>query len=316
MGLADMRVLDLFCGAGGLSQGFRDEGFSITGVDNNPYSREIFLENRIGEFIEIDLVKESIGDTFDVIVGGPPCRPWSCINLQKRGSVHQDYILLDRFFEHIVARKPRAFLLENVLPLGQDARFQELVRSTAHEGYTIEFRTVRYSDYGATTRRQRLIAVGFRDFGLSTREFFERLDQMRKPPLTVGQAIKRYEDLESNGYPDHEWPNLTTIDKYQEYYDSGKYGWCRLEYGDVAPSFGNIMKTYILHPLAGKNGYPLRVISVREALEIMGFPGSFKFPSGMGMSMKYQMVANSVSPVVAGKMARVIRYMLQSRSFL
>jgi len=175
---------------------------------------------------------------------------------------------------------------------------------------------VNYSDFGATTRRKRMIAVGFRDFGLNAYEFFERLDQLREPPLTVGQAIRQYERLANDEYPDHEWPNLTTIEKYQKYYDSGKFGWFRLDYGDCSPSFGNIMKTYILHPLAGKNGYPLRVISVREALEIMGFPNSFRFPPGMNMGMKYQMVVNSVSPVVARKMAQVIKYMLQSRSFI
>ncbi len=311
-----MRVLDLFCGAGGLSLGFRDEGFSITGADNNPYSGKIFSINHIGEFIDIDLTEKPVTDSFDIIVGGPPCRPWSTVNLQRRGSLHPEYILLDRFFEHIIALKPRAFLLENVLPLGHDARFLELIGKATHEGYHILFRTVRYSDFGATTRRQRLIAVGFREFGLNASEFFERLEQMKEPSLTVGQTIKQYENFMYGEYPDHEWPNLTTIDKYQKYYKSGKYGWFKLDYDDCSPSFGNIMKTYILHPLAGMNGYPLRVISVREALEIMGFPSTFTFPSGMGMSMKYQMVANSVSPVVARKLARVIKCMLQSRSFL
>ena len=93
-----MRVLDLFCGAGGLSLGFRDAGFSVTGVDVNPHSAEIYSINAIGEFIEIDLARDSVTGMFDIVVGGPPCRPWSNINRQRRGFLHPDYSLLERFF--------------------------------------------------------------------------------------------------------------------------------------------------------------------------------------------------------------------------
>ena len=79
----------------------------------------------------------------------------------------------------------------------------------------------------------------------------------------------------------------------RDYYESGKFGWSKLEYDGYAP-FGNIMKTYI-HPRAGEGDFPLRVLSVRGSC-YHGLSGDFRFPPGMGLGMKYQMVANAVSP--------------------
>jgi site-specific DNA-cytosine methylase len=78
----------------------------------------------------------------------------------------------------------------------------------------------------------------------------------------------------------------------------------------AAPSFGSVSKTYILHPDAGKEGYPLRVVSVREVLSIMGFRRDFHFPAGTALSKRYSMAANAVSPVMAEHCAVVIRQML------
>jgi len=81
--MAQLKVLDLFCGAGGFSLGFRNEGFSVTGVDINPRSGEIFSLNKIGNFIERNLAEGEIKGDFDIIIGGPPCRPWSSINVKR-----------------------------------------------------------------------------------------------------------------------------------------------------------------------------------------------------------------------------------------
>lgn len=311
-----MRALDLFCGAGGLSLGFRNEGFSVTGADINQHSAGIFSTNDIGEFVEIDLARDSVTGAFDVVMGGPPCRPWSSINVQRRGSLHPDYGLLERFFDHIFDLRPPAFLLENVPPMGSDDGFRSLIKKVRREGYSVASQSLRYLDFGAATKRRRLFTVGFRDFGLDAKDFFIRLDNLKEQPLTVGQAIRKYEMYAGGEFPDHEWPQLNTIARYKEYYESGKYGWSKLDYDGSAPSFGNIMKTYILHPRAGEGSFPLRVLSVRETMEIMGFPADFRFPAGMGLGIRYQMVANAVSPIAAQKMARVIREMIESRDYV
>lgn len=69
-------------------------------------------------------------------------------------------------------------------------------------------------------------------------------------------------------------------------------------------------KTYILHPDSAPDGPDPRVLSVREVLSIMGFSKDFQFPAGIGISIRYNMAANAVSPIVATACARVIRSML------
>ena len=66
------------------------------------------------------------------------------------------------------------------------------------------------------------------------------------------------------------------------------------------------MKTYILHPKGFKSKNP-RVISVKEALLIMGFDDEFKFPDGLGVGNRYQMTVDSVSPIFSKVIAKVIK---------
>lgn len=310
-----MKVLDLFCGAGGFSLGFRDAGFSVVGADINQHSAKIYSTNNIGEFIEIDLSRDSVDGMFEVVIGGLPCRPWSSINLQRRGSHHPDYNLIERFFDHIFRLRPRAFLMENVPPLMSDKVFGELKGKAIKKGYSVESQSLKYLDFGVATKRRRLFTVGFREFGMDARDFFACLEQVKEAPITVGKAIKKYEGYAEGDIPDHEWSHLNTIHKYRDYYESGKFGWSKLEYEGYAPSFGNLMKTYILHPKAGEGDFPLRVLSVRETLAIMGFPEDYRFPPEMGLGMRYQMVANAVSPVAAQKMARVVLKILESQNY-
>ncbi len=124
--------------------------------------------------------------------------------------------------------------------------------------------------------------------------------------MTVRDAIFRFRDLERNAIPDHEWSELQTIHKYRERYTSGQYGWRKLEYDQPAPSFGSVAKTYILHPEAGIDGFPERVLSVREVMAIMGFSDAVRFPDGVSRTKRYQMVANSVSPQVSRAIAATV----------
>jgi hypothetical protein len=71
------------------------------------------------------------------------------------------------------------------------------------------------------------------------------------------------------------------------------------------------MKTYILHPDAF-NGGSTRVISVKEALLIMGFDSGFRFPQEFGLGIRYQMVVDSVSPIFSSLAAIVTKELISS----
>lgn len=304
-----MKVLDLFCGAGGLSFGFKNAGFEVTGVDMSEYSKDIFTTNRIGKFVKTDLSNSLIEEKSDIIVGGPPCKPWAAVNLRKRGIRHEDYHLVSRFFEHIEYHLPEVFLLENVPPLASDKNFIRNTKKLRKLGYSIMYQMVKFSNYGASTSRRRLIVFGIK--GKNPKTFFKSLGEQKKSAKTVRDVIWYLRDKKRGEVEEHIWPKFRTIHKYRKYYKTGKFGWHILEWDEPAPSFGNVTKTYILHPDAFNNGEYPRVISVKEALLITGFERSFQFPENMGICPKYQMTADAVSPVFSQIAAEVIRKILE-----
>jgi DNA (cytosine-5)-methyltransferase 1 len=150
---------------GGLALGFARNGFRVIGYDIHPRVPEIFEINRIGLAVTADLTDPaSIRPEHreaQVVTGGPPCRPWSALNLHRRGSRHPDHPLLRAFFRAVREISPEAFLMENVPRLSPDPAFQEILRDLAPE-YDMRLRVIRYSDFAAATARHRLILVGFR----------------------------------------------------------------------------------------------------------------------------------------------------------
>lgn len=306
-----LAVLDLFAGIGGISLGFKAAGFDVVGVDHEKISSAVFDVNGIGEGVVRDLGEEMELRAVPVVVGGPPCRPWSAVNVVRRGAQHGDHALLERYFMHLQEIRPMAFLMENVPPLGSDPDYRRLVQEMRWSGYSVAAALLRYSDFGAPTTRRRLFTVGFRDSVHQSAEyFFERLLRRHRQHLTVRDAIGWLREKDRGAVPDHEWSDVKTIEKYSARYQTGQFGWKQLVWDEPAPSFGSISKTYILHPSAGEGDFPLRVLSVREALSIMGFEASFRFPTGTALNTRYKMTANAVCPIVSRECAVVIRAML------
>lgn len=299
--MSGRRVLDLFCGAGGLTSGFAKSGFDVTGVDHLDVVSDIFSANQFGVGRVKNLYRSSVNGGYDLVLGGPPCRPWSVVNTTRRRHKHGSFRFLARFASHVLLNHPRAFLMENVPPARPDVL--RVAKRLTSRGYDVEARVVRYSDFGAPSSRRRLILHGSRKS--DAKSFFEELDRFKTAPTTVRAAIGHLSGVEYGAVADHVYPGFQTIENYMDYYETGKYGWYRLAWDKPAPSFGNVVKTYTLHPSSWE-GAPPRVISVREALLLMGFDRGFVFPSGMGVGRRYQMVADSVSPTFSLAAARAI----------
>lgn len=299
--MGKLKVLDLFSGMGGLSSGFNKMGFSVTGADVSEAVGTVYRRLTRSNFIQADLSKVTFEDDYDYVIGGPPCKPWSSVNVTRRGKEHRDYQLVKKFTENVLAIKPSVFVLENVPPLRADLGFQKELRKLQKEGYSTKEYIFRYSDFGASTSRKRLFVIGLKEANHEI--FLSAINSQRRSPETVSQAIWKYRGLQKGVHSDHQWPELRTIWKYLEYYETGKFGWTKLKWNEAAPSFGNVMKTYTLHPDSNPKSDNPRVVSVLEVARIMGFNHGFKFPKDTLMSQKYQMLADSVSPVFSEKLA-------------
>jgi DNA (cytosine-5)-methyltransferase 1 len=170
-----IRVLDLFCGMGGLSLGaaLALEGAEVHGVDIDQYAVETYNLNlnRLGCHAErCDLLKwEPENERFDIVIGGPPCQPFSVANSVRRGEAHPLFPTFRRYFEIVRAVRPSAFVFENVKGL-LTQRFRPLLEEqlgSLAADYRIRCAILNAAHYGVPQRRERLIAVGVRrDLGI------------------------------------------------------------------------------------------------------------------------------------------------------
>ena len=103
-----MRVLDLFCGAGGASMGLHRAGFDVTGIDLRPQPRYPF------RFVQADATRPPVRlDDFDFVWASPPCQRWTAMVQQKsRQDHHPDLIGPVRAMlaglHHCIENVPRA----------------------------------------------------------------------------------------------------------------------------------------------------------------------------------------------------------------
>ncbi len=174
-------MVDLFCGAGGLSEGFRAAGFEVTfALDRDSDSCETYRRNHPATTIEnasiTDFTPRELAQSKpDVILGGPSCQGFSTHGRRKQWADLR--LERNRLWRHMLAvvkaAQPRAFLLENVPGfayaadtktrrkklLGIEERFAEL-------GYTVHREILLAANYGVPQLRRRVFVVGVRT-GLS-----------------------------------------------------------------------------------------------------------------------------------------------------
>lgn len=155
-------VLDLFCGAGGLSYGFSQAGFDVTrALDVDQAAVETHNTN-LGDCAFVrDLSTDVSLSRADVVVGGPPCQGFSSAGLRKNDDVRNS--LVGRFARIIEELLPTAFVFENVegfLTAQNGARVLELLTPLVAAGYRIHLRKVNAANYGVPQHRKRVIAIG------------------------------------------------------------------------------------------------------------------------------------------------------------
>jgi DNA (cytosine-5)-methyltransferase 1 len=157
-----LTLLDLFCGAGGLSLGFIRSGFSVTAAfDNNEVAVKSYCQNLGPHARVLDLANASDLPNATVIAGGPPCQGFSSAGMRRAGDHRNN--LVSRFAKIIGRLKPKAFVFENVegfLTTDDGAHVLELLIPLVETGYQIHVRKINAANYGVPQHRKRVIAIG------------------------------------------------------------------------------------------------------------------------------------------------------------
>ena len=165
-----LRVVDLFCGAGGLSAGFRLAGFTIVGgVDVDPDAVATFALNFPGASAVCgDIRKPEVRERAvelarraDVVVGGPPCQAFSQVRNHSRLIEDPRNSLYREFVRVIAETKPDAFVVENVTGMEQMGVREQIAEDLGLGGeYTVRSQIVDAADFGVPQTRKRLLFLG------------------------------------------------------------------------------------------------------------------------------------------------------------
>lgn len=158
-----MRVVDLFCGCGGLSLGFQNAGFDIVAAyDKWEPAIEIYKKNFGHPIFNVDLstdeaITHIANQAPDMIIGGPPCQDFSIAGKREQG----ERANLTRQYAKIVsAIKPQVFVMENVYNIVRMPILQEAIDILHSAGYGLSKCVLDASYCGVPQTRKRFIMIG------------------------------------------------------------------------------------------------------------------------------------------------------------
>lgn len=169
-------VIDLFCGAGGLSEGFRQAGYHVLAGNDffdaagetfeSTHREAKFLPGPIQQYSAQDFLRAaglSAGE-LDVLVGGPPCQGFSVYNHQR--GLHDERSSLYREYLRIVdGLRPNWVVLENVTGMtsaGGGSAVTAILKGLGDLGYEVEPKILRAEEYGVPQERRRIVFIGNR----------------------------------------------------------------------------------------------------------------------------------------------------------
>ena len=291
------KVVDLFAGCGGLSLGFEAAGFKTHGFEMVSSAVQTYRHNLNGPCEEVKLEVGFEYPSADVVIGGPPCQPFSVRGKQQGMNDARDGFPI--FIDAVKRLNPRLFLFENVRNLMFSHRwYLDLILNELEKlGYVVEFRCLNAVNFGVPQNRERLVVVGHR----SSFRFPEREQHV----ATVGDAIG--DTMET--IPDGAKILTPEQDAYIAEYERKSH--CARP-RDLYPNMPS--RTVTCRNLAGATSDMQRVrlpdgrrrrITIREAARIQSFPDTFEFCGNE--VQQFTQIGNAVPPLLAYKLALAVR---------
>lgn len=333
-----LSVGDLFCGAGGFSEGFRQAGLVtkwavdfwkpaiLTYQKNHPETR-VYAED-IESFPIENL------PPVDIVIGSPPCTQFSPANRGGNGDKQEGLALARRFFDVVQRLKPRYWILENV-PALRFSLAEELSSrrvETPSGVLTIPRAEILHAeDFGTPQRRHRLFLgdfpgsteeLGKSSSGLTLRDVVQSLpDPTRKPLRSRLVKDPNYPSLRVpvRGLRDHfedtRWKlrseNIELARAAKE-----QHRWLgKMVFPDdldkpsrtITGAHSTTSRSTIIFRYRSRGINPYRTLTLREAATIQGFPLTYQFWHD-SFGGKDKLVGNAVPvPVARGLATAILR---------
>ena len=295
-------VLDLFAGCGGLALGFEAQGFETLGFEMDEDCCFTYRKNLRGDCIHTKLDASYRFPKAKVVIGGPPCQPFSVWGYQKGLKDSRDGF--PTFLSAIEQAQPDIWMFENVRGLMYKNKdyFEAIITELEDLDYIVEYKLLHAVQYGVPQTRERVIVVGHRG------NF--QFPKVHSTTATAGDAIKDIVHLE-NGESRFLTPSM---DMYVAEYE--KASSC------ITPRDLHLDKparTVTCRNLGGATSDMHRVVladgrrrrlTIREGARLQSFPDWFEF-QGKETSC-FKQIGNAVPPLLAFEIAKCIREYLDT----
>jgi len=297
------RVLDLFAGCGGLALGFEAQGFTTLGFEQDADACETYRTNLSGECRQVVLTPETDFPEAKVIIGGPPCQPFSVSGHQLGLKDSRDGFPI--FISAVERLQPEIWLFENVRGVLYSNRwyFDQILNALKALNYVVEVRLLNAVSFGVPQNRERVVVVGHRG------EF--RFPKEEDTRVTVREALGEWL---------HEAPPeskfLTpSMDEYVAKYERASFCTRPRDLHPDSPA-----RTLTCRNLAGATGDMQRIrladgrrrrLLVREAARLQSFPDGFVFAGAE--TSQFNQIGNAVPPLFAWHLAGAVRTYLDTK---
>lgn len=334
----ELKAIDFFCGAGGVTCGFREVGIKVlAGVDIDPKFKDTYVKNNHAIFINEDVsnlnpedltkyVEVKKNDDNLIFVGCSPCQYYSNLKSDKTKS-QKSRLLLEDFKEFVLHYRPGFVFIENVpgLETKVGSPIHNFKKSLKKEGYVFDQKVVNAKYFNVPQNRRRFILIASR---LNSEIKLPLQDKKKENIMTVKKAIgneKLFPKVEA-GFIDNSI-YMHTVSRVSDLNlrrlkntpkDGGsRKNWehdkdlqleCYKEHDGHYDVYGRMywdrpsptITTRFIYTSTGRYSHPEqdRAISLREGATLQSFPLNYNFYSSNKGAVA-TMIGNAVPPKLA-----------------
>lgn len=329
-----LTAIDLFAGAGGLSLGLRDSGWDIVAsFENNQEACATYAKNFSATKLHcanVQSINFAQYKGVDLVVGGPPCQPFSVAGKQLATQDLRN--MIPEFIRAVQEIRPKAFLMENVAGLltSKHVKYSASVVQTLESlGYNVFVKVLCAYDYGVAQRRNRVFFVGMKKkydyyFGFPVSSH----GCTAYPHITAGEVLSNTPEDEPNMAKVTYAKNpVLRLSPFAGMLVNGQgrpidlQGACHTIPATAGGNRTHIIDEYGVlleyHRLLLEGNAPrvgnvegVRRLTVRESARIQSFPDSFIFTGKK--SAQYRLVGNAVPPKLAEALGKSLYASLQT----